>query len=127
MQIKPIGPRLTRARRLAGLSKSELARRVGVSRPTLVGWETGPGHAASPGWQYVVAIADVCAVDPAWLLTGHGRPHQVSSQADRRFTAREVQLLCKLTRLPRPVRKVIEEEIEVLSERLPDDREIDQE
>jgi DNA-binding XRE family transcriptional regulator len=100
---------------LANLSKSELARRIGVSRPTIIAWETQPVPRANPLWHHIAAVAAACAVDPAWLLTGRGRPRGSIGAANNPFSEKQLQLLYKLTQLPRTVRSLIEKEIDVLS------------
>jgi transcriptional regulator with XRE-family HTH domain len=60
--------RLARAR--AGLSKSELARRIGVSLSAVVQWEQPEGSA--PRARHLSALAQCTGVAFEWLATGRG-------------------------------------------------------
>ena len=69
--MQTFGNRLEYARQRAGLSQTDLARRVGVSQQAVGKWiadETAPQPAR------VVAIAGALAVAPEWLLFGSGAP-----------------------------------------------------
>ena len=60
------------ARMLAGLSKAELARRVGVCLSAAVQWELPKG--TSPTVNNLVKIATIAGVGFEWLTTGRGSP-----------------------------------------------------
>lgn len=64
-----VGNRLTRAREARGLTKSQLARGLGVKTQTLHGWEAGRN---SPRANRLTMLAGVLNVSPTWILTGHG-------------------------------------------------------
>jgi transcriptional regulator with XRE-family HTH domain len=69
---QPLGHRVRLARTSAGLSKSELARRVGVCLSAAVQWELANG--TSPTVANLVRIARVTEVSFEWLATGRGSP-----------------------------------------------------
>ncbi|QNK67185.1 helix-turn-helix domain-containing protein [Variovorax sp. PAMC26660] len=50
--------------------KVDLARRCGVSRPTVTHWRSGRTHSADP--VQLFAIADYFGVNARWLATGEG-------------------------------------------------------
>ena len=62
-----IGPRIEQARGQAGLSVSQLARRIGVKPKTLENWENARSE---PRGHKLVVLAGVLQVPLIWLLTG---------------------------------------------------------
>jgi len=56
---------ITRARKAAGLTQSELARRIGVSRSQLCDWEAGRRH---PKIENLEKIADALGVEMISML-----------------------------------------------------------
>lgn len=69
--MQSLGTRLDYARQRAGLSQTDLARRLGVSQQAVAKWiaeETTPQPAR------VMAIAGALGVAPEWLLFGTGAP-----------------------------------------------------
>lgn len=72
--------RIEVARKAAGLTKSELARRVGIS-PSAVGqWETGETKTLEG--ENLVRAAAALGVDAQWLATGYGErdPRKVAAE-----------------------------------------------
>jgi DNA-binding XRE family transcriptional regulator len=61
-----LADRLVKARHVAGLTQEALARRLGISKKTVVRGEGG-GTISRP---LLVAWALACRVNVAWLLTG---------------------------------------------------------
>jgi transcriptional regulator with XRE-family HTH domain len=59
------GNKIRQARLRAGMTQSELARKVGVSERNIVRWEGGRHQ---PRLEHVVAIAEACGVHVADLL-----------------------------------------------------------
>ena len=59
------GPRLTEVRERMGLSKSELARRIGTRHVAIVEFEKGRKF---PSVETLVALAHVLEVSTDWLL-----------------------------------------------------------
>lgn len=62
--------RVRRARALASLSQTELARRVGVKRSAVTQWEAQKG--TMPSVEHLVQIACETSVCFEWLATGRG-------------------------------------------------------
>jgi transcriptional regulator with XRE-family HTH domain len=62
--------RIRQARELLGLSRSELARRVGVGPSAAIQWELPKGTA--PSVKHLIAIAETTDVSFEWLTTGRG-------------------------------------------------------
>ena len=62
--------RIRRARALASLSQSELARRIGVKRSSVTQWEGENG--TSPSVLHLAQLAVETAVCFEWLATGRG-------------------------------------------------------
>lgn len=68
--VNNLASRITQARKDAGLSKSELARRVGVSNPTVTDWESGKIKELKG--QNLSKLAQILNLSPDWLATGKG-------------------------------------------------------
>lgn len=66
-----LAERLTVAIARANLTKAELARRVGISAPSVNGWFTG--KAKFLRGENLLAAAKALSVDEAWLATGKGQ------------------------------------------------------
>jgi|SRR6478736_225131 len=64
--------RIRQARRLSGITRSELARRVGVKPSAAVQWEQDGGTA--PTVRNLIKIAMFTNVSFEWLATGRGSP-----------------------------------------------------
>lgn len=72
------GDRLTGAREAAGLSQSDLARRLGVRLKTLRDWEN---DVADPRANRLQMLAGMLNVSIMWLLTGRGDGLDAPSEA----------------------------------------------
>ena len=72
-EAERLGARIKRYRELAGLSKSELARRVRVSPTAVHNWEE---NGVNPGMASVMEIADVLGMDIMQLAKGDGEEAQ---------------------------------------------------
>lgn len=64
-----LGERIALARTAVGMSKAELARRVGKDTKTVYRWEHDE---AQPESASIAPIADATGVSVRWLLTGEG-------------------------------------------------------
>jgi transcriptional regulator with XRE-family HTH domain len=62
--------RIRQARELVGLSRSDLARRIGVGPSAAIQWENPQGTA--PNVRHLIAIAEITDVSFEWLATGRG-------------------------------------------------------
>ena len=62
--------RIRQAREILGLSRAQLARKVGVSASAAVQWERP--HGTSPSAANLIAIAHATDVSFEWLSTGRG-------------------------------------------------------
>lgn len=71
-----LAERLTVAIARANLTKAELARRVGISAPSVNGWFTG--KAKFLRGENLLAAAKALAVDEGWLATGKGQMERSS-------------------------------------------------
>jgi Predicted transcriptional regulators len=65
-----IGDRIKSAREAAGLSRKELADRVGVSNQSVWLWETGDTKGPRP--EHLLALRNVLKVSIDWLVLGKG-------------------------------------------------------
>ena len=63
------GDRVAGAREAAGMSQGQLARRLGVKKPTLVAWEN---DMSEPRANKLSMLAGLLNVSIMWLLTGEG-------------------------------------------------------
>ncbi|MFM7350584.1 MAG: helix-turn-helix domain-containing protein [Erythrobacter sp.] len=73
---EPLGPRLNRLRREAGLTLAEVAATLGVSKPTVWAWEKGK---ARPLPERLAAIAAALGVDPDILAPPPGATREVEA------------------------------------------------
>lgn len=65
------GARLLRLRKARSLSQSQVAAKLGVSKPTVWAWEQGK---ARPVDSRIATLAQVLGVEPSELLAGTGAP-----------------------------------------------------
>lgn len=72
-----ISERITAAREAAGLSKSELARRLGRSPSAVTQWESGETKALRA--ESLIGIARETNVRAEWLETGRGSMHDTAN------------------------------------------------
>ena len=66
-----VGERLRIALATKGISKSELARRVGVSAASVTYWTKG--ETDSIRGNHLIAAAQALGINPSWLETGKGQ------------------------------------------------------
>lgn len=76
-----LGQRLRQAREQAGLSQSELARRVGIKQPTVSDLEQDK----SKDSRYTVQLAKATGANATWLATGRGEMATREPLADYEF------------------------------------------
>lgn len=70
LSVMKIGHRIKESRELRRLSQGELARRVGVSQPTVSEWENGKTEPTVDNMRALAVELHVCF---EWLATGRGR------------------------------------------------------
>ncbi|MBY6135116.1 helix-turn-helix transcriptional regulator [Nocardioides marinus] len=63
------GDRVAAAREAAGMTQAQLARRLGIKKATLMGWEQ---DLSEPRANKLTMMAGVLNVSMSWLLTGEG-------------------------------------------------------
>ncbi|MFV0512463.1 MAG: helix-turn-helix domain-containing protein [Jhaorihella sp.] len=63
------GDRMAGAREAAGLSQAQLARRLGIRKSTVAGWED---DLSEPRANRLVMLAGMLNVSVMWLMTGEG-------------------------------------------------------
>ena len=71
--MESVGKRIQQRRNEMGLSLEQLARRVGCSKQTIGGYETGATKTVS--MNVLCPLADALDVTPRWLAMGHGGRH----------------------------------------------------
>lgn len=88
------GDRVAAARESAGMSQSQLARRIGVKKSTLTAWEQ---DLSEPRANKLSMLAGLLNVSMGWLLTGEGddltAPVEDTLSADIAAMARELRAL----------------------------------
>ncbi len=77
-----IGDRITVAREAAAISKSELARRIGVHPSACIQWESREG--TYPKLEHLIQLAIILDVRFEWLATGRGEMHYAVAARDER-------------------------------------------
>ncbi|GAB4543129.1 MAG: helix-turn-helix transcriptional regulator [Ruegeria sp.] len=73
------GDRLAGAREAAGMTQAQLARRLGVKKATVVGWEN---DMSEPRANKLSMMAGMLNVSIMWLLTGEGEGAGVPDLVD---------------------------------------------
>lgn len=73
---EPLGARLNRLRREAGLTLADVAATLGVSKPTVWAWEKGK---ARPLPERLDAIAAALGVEPEMLASNPGTPREIDA------------------------------------------------
>jgi transcriptional regulator with XRE-family HTH domain len=76
----PMSCRIRRARVAAGLTQSELARRLGIQRSAVTQWERTGG--TSPSLGHLASIACETGVTFEWLATGRGAAQPEEGEFD---------------------------------------------
>jgi len=96
--------RIRHARRTLGISRAELARRIGVGPSAAVQWEHNNG--TSPRIRHLIAIARITGVSFEWLATGRGAarpegaPNGGAPERDRFPDHYEEQILALARKVP---------------------------
>lgn len=83
-----LGERLRTAREMAGLSQGQVAKRLGLHRPSVSEMEAGRRRVSA---EELADLADLYAVDLSWLVGGESVPDE--HQARVELAARELSKL----------------------------------
>nr|WP_243432000.1 helix-turn-helix domain-containing protein [Aliamphritea spongicola] len=105
-----LGGRLVRARESQNITRSQLARRLGVNTTTLKAWES---DRSEPRSSRLAMLAGILNVAPTWLLVGQGE-EPVSHSGDATELLRIKESIASL----REQAMMIADELEVLGGRL---------
>lgn len=88
------GDRVAAARESSGMTQGQLARRMGVKKSTLIGWEQ---DLSEPRANKLSMLSGLLNVSMAWLLTGEGddlsAPTEDTLSSDMAAIARELRSL----------------------------------
>jgi len=106
--VTRLSGRVRFARTLAGFSKAELARRVGVCLSAAVQWELVKG--TSPTVNNLVKIATIAGVGFEWLASGRGSPKLADGMQDFACAADlefEMRLITAARAVPRDRRELV--------------------
>lgn len=104
-QAHAFGRRLARCRANAGLTQTEVASAVGLSRSAIANIEAGR---AGTGLGTVVWMAALYAVDPGWLLVGDTDAPPLSAAAHRLIESALHDLAAQATTLAVKVNAMME-------------------
>ncbi len=112
--------RIRRARSLAGLTQTEVARRVGVQRSAVTQWERKGG--TTPSVCHLAQIACETQVCFEWLATGRGPCNPEAGEFDSAVIVEdfardelESRVLQGLRRVPDRKREALVQVVELLS------------
>ena len=86
IKIMELIERITFARERAGLSQTELAKKIGITPQAIQNWEYGK---SSPRLQRLKKLAEVLNVSEEWITTGNGsfkRKKQSNAKNDKDLT-----------------------------------------
>ncbi len=87
-QSGSIGERIRRARKDAGLSQVDLARRIGVSQPAIATWESG---VHDPRRVVLAKLADALSISLEWLAAGARSSAESDKQAAAAYIRRPIR------------------------------------
>jgi transcriptional regulator with XRE-family HTH domain len=87
-QAGSIGERIRRARKNAGLSQVDLARRIGVSQPAIATWESG---VHDPRRVVLARLAEALSISLEWLAAGARSSAESDKQAAAAYLRRPVR------------------------------------
>ena len=97
-----IHDRIREAREQAGVSQTELARLLNVTRSACSQWESA--HGTAPRRERLEQLAQLLGVSFEWLATGRGgnggEPPELHPDADRELPPDQQELLALYRRLP---------------------------
>jgi len=68
-----IGKRIKEARKMAGMTQFELAEKIGVTRASVLKWESDGNHGTVPDLENLIKLSEVLNVDIGYLLGISGK------------------------------------------------------
>ncbi|MFZ5616208.1 MAG: helix-turn-helix domain-containing protein [Pseudomonadota bacterium] len=83
-----IGERIKTARKSAGVSQVDLAKKVGVTQPAVANWESG---VHDPRRLMLAKIAEALQVSPDWLASGARSPVEADKHPAAAYIRRPIQ------------------------------------
>ena len=104
-KARRVGANIKRFRELAELSKSELARRVGVSPTAVNNWED---NGVIPRMEVILKLEKVLEVDWMQLLGAHGAPEAEDKHAAPTSGEQEVSRGDRLNQFKRQIASLFE-------------------
>lgn len=110
--METFNTRLKQALETKGISASELARRVGVTRGAVSMWLKGDVQAVNS--RRLLSLANALGIDPTWLASGQGSMESSSFT----LTREEEALLTALRQLSRQKQKIVVNTTKTLIEQL---------
>ncbi|MCX7804406.1 MAG: helix-turn-helix domain-containing protein [Planctomycetota bacterium] len=96
--VRDAGKRIRQARKSAGLTQTQLARRIGVSITTVSDWENGK---YSPAMGHLAALSRVLRRDPSWFM-GEAAPGRAAGAVGN-LSVEEIDRLMNVLRGARRV------------------------
>ncbi len=83
-----IGDRVRQARKSAGLSQADLAKRIGVSQPAIATWESG---VHDPRRVVMAKLADALSISHEWLTAGSRSRSEADPQPAAAYLRRPIR------------------------------------
>lgn len=79
MNTFEIGERIRDLRKKHRMTQAEVARKIGVSSPTITQWEN---NQTSPKGDNLLRVSQVLGCTPDWLVTGKGHPDDIHDNVE---------------------------------------------
>lgn len=79
MSTFEIGERIRELRKRHRFTQADVARKIGVSSPTITQWEN---NQTAPKGDNLLRVASVLGCTPDWLVTGKGHPDDIHENAE---------------------------------------------
>ncbi|TQC94705.1 helix-turn-helix domain-containing protein [Moraxellaceae bacterium AER2_44_116] len=79
MNTFEIGERVRELRKKHKMTQAEVARKIGVSSPTITQWEN---NQTSPKGDNLLRLSQVLSCSPDWLMSGKGHPNDIHENVE---------------------------------------------
>lgn len=79
MNTFEIGERIRELRKRKKMTQADVARKVGVSSPTITQWEN---NQTAPKGDNLLKVSQVLGCTPDWLISGKGHPNDIHENAE---------------------------------------------